>query len=437
MQTKLTSIVAAGFLLSSFAQATATVDWTTTWSAGPSGFARPIFVKLDGDGNILTVGHINGAAGDPDLLIQKRTSEGGLLWTTTYDNSDRQENPTAMGVDADGNVVVTAYSWSGVGFERWLVLKVTSEGSVAWANSAGVGVPGAVHVNPDGTSIVTGYTSSPAKAFDMCTIKYAADGSRVWTSRLNGPFNGDDYVHDLAVDATGNIYLAASVQKNANRRDTRVVKLNPNGNQMWIRPYTAGPTSDSLGRKIAIHASGGCVVAGEQHEQGNVDTFDIPVSRYDADGNLLWRRIFDGPDHLVDRAKALKIDNAGNAWLLSASHSLTSRDDMMLVRYSPTGDKESRRFANGVGDSDEPMGLAINPADGTIYIAGGSTSDANTTTSVVLKFHSLSKQWTLIEPGPYNSDFAFDVAIDSSNRAIVVGQRDNSTYVESLIWRVH
>ncbi|MEZ0324521.1 MAG: SBBP repeat-containing protein [Fimbriimonas sp.] len=435
MQIKLTSIVTAGFLLATFAHSAPVIDWTTTWSEGGAGISRPVFVKLDGDGNILTAGHILGSTGF-DLLVQKRNSVGVLLWTATYDNPRRDDAPKAMGLDGEGNVIVAGTSWAGVGFERWLVLKVTSEGSIAWTRSADVGGANAMHVNADGTCIVGGYTTSPSTAFDMCTIKYAANGTRLWTSRLNGPHDSDDYVEDVAVDSSGNIYVAGSVQKSETQRDTRVFKLNSSGARLWTRSYSA-PSLNSLGVKIAVHPNGGCIVAGEQYQQAVESTYDVPVSRYDADGNLIWRRIFNSPYDRVERVKGLKIDNAGNAWLLLAAHTDTSRDDIMLVRYSPTGVKDARRFANGDGMSDEPMGFALNPTDGTIYIAGGTTNIYNKTESLVLKYNSLTRVWTSIQAGPNNGDFAFDVAIDSQNRAIVSGQTDIESNIMSRIWRIH
>src|SRR5437867_4282615 len=61
-----------------------------------------------------------------------------------------------------------------------------------------------IAVDGSGNVYVTG-TSGVYPNFDYATIKYNSAGDSLWVRRYNGPANGSDYAHSLAVDGSGNV----------------------------------------------------------------------------------------------------------------------------------------------------------------------------------------------------------------------------------------
>ena len=55
--------------------------------------------------------------------------------------------------------------------------------------------------------IVTGYSDGGGYNYDYATIKYSSAGVPLWTNRYNGPGNGDDYGHAVAVDGSNNVIV--------------------------------------------------------------------------------------------------------------------------------------------------------------------------------------------------------------------------------------
>ena len=68
-----------------------------------------------------------------------------------------------------------------------------------------------VAVDAAGNVYVTGSSTNSAGNYDYVTIKYGPNGNTLWTQRYNSPYNHNDYVQALAVDAAGNVYVTGFV----------------------------------------------------------------------------------------------------------------------------------------------------------------------------------------------------------------------------------
>lgn len=86
-----------------------------------------------GDGNIFTVGYTsNFGAGLPDVLAQKWTPDGDLLWSTTWGESKEE-----MGMGASqsaGNLFIAGFTSSFHSSLDVLLLRVSASGEVEWAS---------------------------------------------------------------------------------------------------------------------------------------------------------------------------------------------------------------------------------------------------------------------------------------------------------------
>ncbi|MBI2303339.1 MAG: SBBP repeat-containing protein [Chloroflexi bacterium] len=65
----------------------------------------------------------------------------------------------------------------------------------------------AMAVDGSGNVYVAGVSAGSDGYFDYATIKYDTGGNQVWVARYNGPGNADDMARALAVDGAGNVYV--------------------------------------------------------------------------------------------------------------------------------------------------------------------------------------------------------------------------------------
>jgi hypothetical protein len=127
--------------------------------------------------------------------------------------------------------------------------------------------------------------------------KYAADGTRLWTRQLGS--DQMDWVKASAIGADGSLLISGvtfgNLDGNLNQGngDGFISKFDADGNLLWTH-LVATSESDTI-MAMTLTDDGSVLVAGTtfgdldgQTNAGNGDGF---ISKYDAQGNLLWTRL--------------------------------------------------------------------------------------------------------------------------------------------------
>ncbi len=189
-------------------------------------------------------------------------------WAVRYSGLSIGENiAVALAVDADGNVYVTGQSMGmGTDFD-YVTIKYDADGNQVWLdryNGTGNGPdkPSAIAVDADGNVYVTGASTGLGTGFDYLTIKYGAAGNRLWVDRRNGAANGDDYPTAMALDAAGNVYVTGYAAGVGTGYDYATLKYDPAGNIIWGRLYDGDAHGDDAPQAIAVDAAGSVYVTG-------------------------------------------------------------------------------------------------------------------------------------------------------------------------------
>ncbi|MBU6153376.1 MAG: SBBP repeat-containing protein [Bdellovibrionales bacterium] len=140
---------------------------------------------------------------------------------------------------------------------------------------------------PPNDVVIVGHTSGnlgevQGGAGDGFVARYSLGGPRVWIKQFgqttlgSANTNQREDFFDVAVDSTGNIYVAGRTRShfratgsdsaNAGNYDALLLKLDPNGNLLWRKMN--GTVSDEEYRRVVVTAQGQILAAG--HSCGNL-----------------------------------------------------------------------------------------------------------------------------------------------------------------------
>jgi len=158
---------------------------------------------------------------DPDFAL---VIDPAMSWNTFLGGAGA-ENGYGIAVDANGNVYVAGFSETTWGSPMRpytasidaFAAKFSSDGALTWntfLGGAGVDYGQAIAVDASGNVYVAGRSDatwgSPVRPhtalFDAFAAKLTADGALVWNTFLGGTGNDNDVA--IGVDASGNVYLA-------------------------------------------------------------------------------------------------------------------------------------------------------------------------------------------------------------------------------------
>lgn len=259
----------------------------------------------------------------------------------------------------------------------------------AWAErydgpAAGIGSADfatAVVVDDTGNVYVTGDSKRDGTFQDYTTLKYATGGTLLWERRFNGSGNGNDYGKALALDGAGHLYVTGFSWGAGSSWDYTTLKYDADGTLEWARHYM-GPAAfaaDDRAQALALDGDGNTYITGSS--RGLDQETDYATVKYDADGNELWVRRYDGPGGSADDARGLAMDGDGNLYVTGRSVDFWFMGneapvyDFATIKYAPDGTELwVRRSQTPAERSDEAVAVALD-ADGNVVVTGKSTAD--------------------------------------------------------------
>ena len=247
-----------------------------------------------------------------------------------------------------------------------------------WARSAGgtdYDLARAVAIDDSGNRFMVGSFKSSTITFgawtlsnahpgrsDLFLVKYDMNGTPRWAMRAGG--NSEDEAHSVAVDRSGNSYVAgyfrsdsinfgAGTLKKAGNWDIFIVKVNSDGKTVWANraggrsgDITGGVAVDDVGNSYLVGSFSNPVIDFGTGVLTNAGGFDLFIVKYGPAGVPLWARREGGSGG--DYASGIAVDATGNMHVVGYSQSPTidfgtgalenaGNVDFFLVKYSPGG----------------------------------------------------------------------------------------------------
>ena len=329
------------------------VIWEKTYDSGDTD--EPGDVAVDSEGNVYVAGSCANSEGLRDFCILKYDTDGSLIWDRYYD-AGADDMAQGVAVDASGNVYATGFTLD-VGIQNFLTVKYDPEGNVVWDRTHNVGYDRAYGVAVDGVGnvYVTGYCIDLGGDGNFLTVKYDPNGNLMWEKMYGG--NRDDMAQDVAVDASGNVYVTGYSYE-GQRFDLRLIKYDSQGNLKWNRPYDSG--SDDFAFGIALDGIGNIYVAGSCAAYLTV--------RFDPQGNSVWERIYGANG----QAEAVAVDAFDNVYV-TGSVEIGWEYDFLTIKYNMDG---ILIWESPYAPGELATGIALDTS-GCFYVTGSSYNENN------------------------------------------------------------
>lgn len=449
-----------------------TFDWNKSLGGADNDYGTAS--TTDASGNIFVTGYFVDAidmdpgpgtatlpdANDPymtDAFVGKYDGSGNHVWSFSI-GAAGSDGAYGITTDASGNIYVCGEFTGTVDFD-----------------------PGAAVNN-----LSSGFTGG-----QIFVAKYTNAGDYVWAKTVASITHGDNGGQDVAVDASGNVYLAgyfqgtidldpgapvvsATSSASGGNSDMVIVKLNSSGDYQW--GFNVG--GPAIVRSIDVDGSGNIVTTGELFNIGGTGGgdfdpgagtsmltpsgfTDIYIASYTTAGAHRWSYRFGSSDPgTSDTESGIEVAfdsnddviltglfrNSFDADPSGTTANLTSAGeaDIFLAKYSAAG-AHVWSFGLGSSNSQRPQALALDAAD-NIYLAAplfgyfdldptaGVFNYTNLDPSTALLTYDgsgafLSYYNTLTTAGIYKG--VEDLHIDNTGRLVLTGYYSGTTNCDS------
>ncbi len=311
-------------------------------------------------------GHQNTYGGGTRDAYHVKFNTNGLRQWATYYGGNNVDEGTSVANDGSGNVYLTGRTQSTAGIaaggyqntggntDDAFLVKFNTNGVRQWATYYGGGINEsgfAVAADAVGNVYVAGYTSSYTGiaagghqntyggSADAYLVKFNTDGVRQWATYYGGVES--DFANALAIDASGNIYMAGNTYSTANiaiggykntyggGEDAFLVKFNTNGNRLWGTYYGGSGYDEAF--SIAGDVSGNVYLAGHTesttgisasgHQNTLAGSMDAFVAKFNTHGDRQWGTYYGGAKS--DYGYSIATDNSRHVYLAGYSQSTT------------------------------------------------------------------------------------------------------------------
>jgi hypothetical protein len=190
--------------------------WEMDINVGPVGETQAVGLVLDKLNNMYLEFNMPQGGGQEGYQTCKLNDDGTAVWFAGNPTRNGSSLSVALALDGTGDAIVTgANAYEVYPNNRYGTYKIDTSGNYVWSNV----YPAVVTGNSQSTSIavdsangvyVTGFSPSLGSnaTSDIVTIKYDSNGNQVWVQRYDGPGHGNDAGNAIAVDNSGNVYVA-------------------------------------------------------------------------------------------------------------------------------------------------------------------------------------------------------------------------------------
>jgi uncharacterized delta-60 repeat protein len=277
-----------------------------------------------------------------------------------------------------------------------------------------------IAIDNSGNIYIAGASTGNGTGKDFALVKYNSSGDLLWSAIYNGIGNGNDDAYLVKTDLNGNVYISGASTGSSTGLDYAVVKFNSSGTQQWVYRYNGPGNATDEVYSLQADQNGNVYLTG--YSNGGATGDDICTIKLNSDGMMQWVKRYNGTANNDDYGNSIQIDNSGNCYVTGASTQTGNDLDYITFKIDAAGNQVWSKTYNGpVNRADFPSSNAIDAA-GNIYVTGYSYGSTNDPDYYTIKYNNSGvQQWAKRYEGPDGWDEAWNIILDPSGNVYVTG----------------
>lgn len=402
---------------------------------------RATHVAIDNSSNVYVAGNSDVNAGvnvNYNITLVKYNINGVQQYAQSFEGPAANDDiPTDLFVDGSGNATVTGTADtdpSSAVTNDIVALRYDNFGTLQWSAQSGTAtnndVPDAIAVKNDGTVYIAGFQESIPER-DAALIKITNAGSIAWVGTFNGIGDNGDNMHAIVRDGMNNSIVAGYTTAYAADRNFLVMKLGADGDVVWTKTFNGSSTKQSTDDALAVTTDNANNIYAAGFVKNSGTGYDMLIVKLSNTGDSIWAYTYnDAASNETDKAIAIYVDASGNTTILGRSDAdatVTSNDDILVIRLNASGVQQWISRFNGSGNGDDfPRQMIVTPG-GDIYVAGESFNGTDMD-AVLIKYNASGvKQWSKVYDGGNGDDEFISIKADAAENIYAAGHTTSNT----------
>ncbi|RCK73942.1 MAG: hypothetical protein IGBAC_2089 [Ignavibacteriae bacterium] len=257
-------------------------QWERIYSGPAENFARTSSLTRDKAGFIYIAGCTNTFTGN-SILLMKYNPSGDTIWTKIWGDSLDGNEISAITADNFCNIYIAGYTSKNFQPINPIVLKYDSSGTLLWSisnNPAGSrsGQWKKISLDKNNNVYLAGDAEIPGHRWDFIISKFNTDGDSIWTTTFNGTANNNDYLYDMIMDNSTNIYCTGGAFDLFGGWNCVTIMYDSSCQQRAIQRFNGNGNSEDEGFSIALDKWNNVFVGGRTLD--SVNSFDYLLIKY-------------------------------------------------------------------------------------------------------------------------------------------------------------
>ena len=269
--------------------------WAKTYGGTGQDYAYSI--QQTSDGGYIVAGMGDTFDFDKDLWVLKLNSDGTVAWQKAYRGDDI--SASFIQQTSDGGYIVLGVIFNDATRKKYfLVLKLNSDGTVAWQQKAygetGYEYANSIQQTSDGGYIMAGIGIDFDRIdSDFLVLKLNSDGRIAWQKTYGGT-KSDSASSIQQTSDEGYIVVGNTYSFGTGSGDFWILKLNSYGTVAWQKTY--GGTSYDYASSIQQTSDEGYIVVGNTYSFGT-GSGDFWILKLNSDGTVAWQKTYGGTSY--------------------------------------------------------------------------------------------------------------------------------------------